>query len=315
MNREKIIKVALLGGFIGDALGVPYEFLERDTFVCRDMTSCTSRSIHKQEKGTWSDDTSTTLCLIDAYNRGYSKEAYYSNLFSWYHDGKFTHNNKIPFDVGISCAKGIVKIKSGLPNEGAKLETSNGNGALMRIFPVVFTNHDPENIAEVKALNEVLNEITSPTHNHIISHMACLYYVLLGKYILNGNSLEASMRKADEMIALIFHEKAVINTITKDVQVLNREDIKSTGYVYDTLLASIWCVYHSKSYKEAVLTAVNLGGDCDTIGLVTGHISALYYSINKKSFTPVVPMKWIGDLKNKKLINELVDEFARKMSK
>lgn len=48
------------------------------------------------------------------------------------------------------------------------------------------------------------------------------------------------------------------------------EEIKSTGYVVDTLEAVIWCCHQGTSFEEVVLKAVNLGHDTDTIAAVTG---------------------------------------------
>ena len=53
MNRK--LHDAILGLAIGDALGVPFEFKKRGTFLCTDMVGF---GTHSQPKGTWSDDTS-----------------------------------------------------------------------------------------------------------------------------------------------------------------------------------------------------------------------------------------------------------------
>ncbi|MCH5290750.1 MAG: ADP-ribosylglycohydrolase family protein [Treponema sp.] len=56
----------------------------------------------------------------------------------------------------------------------------------------------------------------------------------------------------------------------KDLESFSAERIKSTGYVVDTLEASLWCLLKTSSFREALEAAVNLGGDTDTIGAVTG---------------------------------------------
>ena len=54
-------------------------------------------------------------------------------------------------------------------------------------------------------------------------------------------------------------------------------EIKSSGYVIDTLNAAIWAVENSQSFEGAVLKAVNLGDDADTVGAVTGQIAGAIY--------------------------------------
>ena len=50
----------------------------------------------------------------------------------------------------------------------------------------------------------------------------------------------------------------------------DRSAIRSGGYVMDTLEAALWCVDRTDSFSEAVVLAVNLGGDADTTGAVAG---------------------------------------------
>lgn len=40
-------------------------------------------------------------------------------------------------------------------------------------------------------------------------------------------------------------------------------DIRSSGYVVDTLEAALWAVAHSKAFEETVLKAVNRSDDAD----------------------------------------------------
>ena len=56
----------IYGFIIGDATGVPFEFLQRDEFICNGMIACNEDSIHQVTLGTWSDDTSLLLCIMDA---------------------------------------------------------------------------------------------------------------------------------------------------------------------------------------------------------------------------------------------------------
>ncbi|MBN9693353.1 MAG: ADP-ribosylglycohydrolase family protein [Verrucomicrobia bacterium] len=66
--------------------------------------------------------------------------------------------------------------------------------------------------------------------------------------------------------------------------------IQSSGYVMDTLTASIWCLLNTRSYPEAVLQAVNLGEDTDTTGIATGGLAGLVYGHSS------VPEAWTRTL-------------------
>jgi ADP-ribosylglycohydrolase len=65
-----------------------------------------------------------------------------------------------------------------------------------------------------------------------------------------------------------------------DFEKLPREEIKSGGYVVDTLEAALWCVLTTDSYRECVLKAVNLGGDTDTVAAIAGGLAGALYGYN-----------------------------------
>ena len=89
------------------------------------------------------------------------------------------------------------------------------------------------------------------------------------------------------------------------LEFLSEEYIKSSGYVIDTLEASIWSVLNTTDYEEAVIKAVNLGGDTDTIGAIAGSIAGNIYGANS------IPKRWISKIKKLNYIQEIALEFAK----
>ena len=84
---------------------------------------------------------------------------------------------------------------------------------------------------------------------------------------------------------------------------LKEEEISSSGYVVDSLEASIWCFLKSDSYEESVFLAINLGNDTDTIAATTGGLSGIFYEFIS------IPDNWVQTLARKKDIYELLLEF------
>jgi ADP-ribosylglycohydrolase len=82
-------------------------------------------------------------------------------------------------------------------------------------------------------------------------------------------------------------------------------EIKSTGYVVDTLEAAIWCVLTTDSYKECVLTAVNLGGDTDTVAAISGGLADASYGYDS------IPKEWLESLLSRDYIEDMCDKAAR----
>ncbi len=60
---------------------------------------------------------------------------------------------------------------------------------------------------------------------------------------------------------------------------------------------------HPFSFNEAVLYAISLGGDTDTIGAMTGAISGAYLGIDS------IPEKWRTKLENRPYIEELAEQL------
>ena len=77
-------------------------------------------------------------------------------------------------------------------------------------------------------------------------------------------------------------------------------EIKSSGYVIDTLETAVWCLITTDSFSDAVLKAVNLGDDTDTIGAVTEGLAGLYYGYN------AIPAEWIQALQKLDWIEKLL---------
>ena len=68
---------------------------------------------------------------------------------------------------------------------------------------------------------------------------------------------------------------------------LSRVSVPNSGFVSDVFMASLWCLINSDNYVDAVLKAVNLGGDADTIGAVTGGLAGIIYGQDGDNGIPV----------------------------
>ena len=91
-----------------------------------------------------------------------------------------------------------------------------------------------------------------------------------------------------------------------NVKRLDEEDIKSSGYIVDSLIASLWCFMTTSSFSESVLKAINLGNDTDTIGAITGGIAGLFYGEAN------IPNGWLKVLRKRDYIGALSDEYYNK---
>jgi ADP-ribosylglycohydrolase len=183
MNKNKSIDI-LLGVAIGDALGVPVEFKNRNYLKENPITDMIGFGTHNQPAGTWSDDSSLTFCLAEALIEGYTIEKSANNLLKWYTENYWTADGDV-FDIGNTTLKVSIKLKNGVSaNEsGLTTEQSNGNGSLMRMSPlIIYLKDEP-----IETRFRIVKEESSITHAHIVSVIACFYFVEFGIGLLINN--------------------------------------------------------------------------------------------------------------------------------
>lgn len=320
---ENIVKAGIFGVCVGDALGVPVEFRSRDQLKRSPVTTMIAFGTYRQPMGTWSDDSSLMLCLADSLCKGYDLEDIALKFLQWYNAEIWTPHGSV-FDIGIATAQAIHKISKGTSPTlcGGTSEFDNGNGSLMRILPLLFYIKD----FPIEKRFDSVKDVSSITHGHICSILACFIYLEFALEILKEkNKWEAykAMQKAvrefldnnpicsqEEMDK--FHRILELKVGEYDIaplHTLQEEELSSSGYVLHSLEASLWCFLNSESYAEAVLKAVNLGEDTDTTGAITGGIAGIYFGFEH------IPEEWIDMLVRKEDIEELCIKLEQKLMK
>ena len=111
----------------------------------------------------------------------------------------------------------------------------------------------------------------------------------------------ADARKVYENTEAFRHYKRILDENFKNT---NRDDIKSSGYVVDTLEAAIWCLLTTDNYKDCVLKAVNLGEDTDTVAAIAGGMAGALYGYNS------IPKEWLDTLMKREFIENMCTRAA-----
>ncbi len=312
MNRNYWLD-GMMGVIVGDALGCPVQFMSREEIATRPegaVKGMESGGVYNTQEGTWTDDSSMSLATLDSIRElgVVDTEDIMTAFVDWYEDGEYTPFGEA-FDIGNTCSSAIEKYENtgDLKTCGGTSEYSNGNGSLMRIMPVCL-------YAAMKGLTDeeaisLVHEVSGLTHNHLRSKIACgLYYFcvkeILGKKLPIGTTLKRAMEKGFE-----FYDKDIANKIElahlgrlRDVRELGATDIRnieSSGYVVHSLEAAIWSVMRGKDFTDALLIAVNLGDDTDTIGAIAGGLAGLYYGYGS------IPKEWLAVIKRREWIEEM----------
>ena len=81
------------------------------------------------------------------------------------------------------------------------------------------------------------------------------------------------------------------------------EAITGSGYVVESLEAALWCFYQTDNFRDAILTAANLGDDADTTAAVCGQIAGAFYGESG------IPEHWRQQLAQA----DLIRDFAKRL--
>lgn len=302
-------KGLLLGIAVGDALGVPVEFVNRKYLRANPVTGMRGFGTHHQPAGTWSDDSSLSFCLVENIIESSDYQTLASKFVQWYTQGHWSARGNI-FDVGLATRDAILRLQHGVSyeNSGGKDSLSNGNGSLMRILPLAFYLKDKG----IEDRFDCVKAVSGITHAHVRSVIACFFAVDFCINLLKGlekfhayYETQNCVRDYLNCIEIPKSEQELFVRLLYDkIWELDENNIYSSGYVIHTLEASIWAFLRTDSYENAVLEAVNLGDDSDTTGAVTGGIAGLYYGHSS------IPSEWLDALARVEDIQQLAKRFC-----
>ena len=255
------LRDCVYGEAVADALGVPFEGMRRGSYVCTGMTGS---GTHGMPAGVFSDDTSMTLALCDSIRElGRVDVADIRARFvAWLERGEYTSFGA--FSAGRTTRRSL---ESG---EGLSGERDNGNGSLMRTFPLAFAEATDDEVRAVSAI----------THANPVSTGACVGAVHLARELAEGAEPSEAV------------ERAGFSGLSE----AKSYEISSGGYVLDTFKAACWCLVTTGSYASCVLTAVNLGGDTDTTAAVAGALAGTVYGKD------AIPSQWMETLRGTEII-------------
>lgn len=303
-NMPRVID-GVIGHAIGDAMGTPVQFKDRSFFYkpVKEMLRSAAG-----DRGTWSDDTSMEIATIDSYIncKGWDYDDIMTNFYDWLNEAKYTSRG-ITFDVGTTCLRAIMNfayhekpaLESGVDNIN-----SNGNGSLMRIQPVAYYCYYKK--LDNKEIYNLVRDISSLTHRHEISILGCYIYTLYMIKLMQGIDKQEAYKQIQKEDYSQFSEES-INTykriLKEDLNDLTVNDIKSSGYVLDSLEAAMWVTLKAKDYKESIIGAVNLGGDTDTIAAITGSMAGIIYGYDS------IPKDWLEVLAKREYLEDLSNKF------
>jgi len=347
------LKDQILGGILGlavaDALGVPVEFQNRDSLRNNPVTDMRGYGTYNQAPGTWSDDTSLTLCLLDSLTkRGFGvkweRDKYlpqpdYTDLMqrflSWAYKGKYTAHSEV-FDIGIATKKALQRFRDGTdPLEcGGTSENDNGNGSLMRMLPITFYLHVLiQNISRWESGGKAamlsffhIQNLSSLTHGHMRSRIACSIYGMIANEILYADkkSLKHAIYYAYELVKQCWYDSRGNSDdnrkeYEKELKQYKRLFQKNFAKLPEEKIKSSGYVVDTLEAAIWCLLNTNNYKDCVlkavNLGEDTDTVAAIAGGLAGMYYgINNIPTEWLSQLARRDYIEELCLEFFRTLS-
>jgi ADP-ribosyl-[dinitrogen reductase] hydrolase len=281
----------LLGLAVGDAIGAAVEFKPRDSFPA--LTGMIGGGPFKLKPGQWTDDTTMAICLAESLiaEGQVDQTDLMRRLGRWLQGGENSVTGTC-FDIGATTRGAIERfLAGGSAASGSAQPDAAGNGSLTRLAPVaVFARTDRAG-AEFMALKQ-----SRTTHGAMECLDACKLLTSMLLDALSGADLHAAVRPR---VMALSPKLLFINA--GEWRTKSRAQIRSSGYVVDTLEAAVWAVGTTHSFESAVLTAANLGDDADSVAAVAGQLAGAIYGASS------IPKNWLGTLAWREKIESLAD--------
>ena len=280
------VKDGIIGLIVGDALGVPFEFISRYELEKHPVTDMEGYGVHGVPAGTWSDDSAMTLATMHSIvqKQGIDYNDMMDKFVQWHENAKYLQVDET-FDSGIATSRALCRYEydNCPPLEcGGRDERSNGNGSLMRILPMAY----------LKDIDfETIENVSSLTHAHERSRIACVLYVEIAKSMIENDDLtiEEHVNGACERIKEYYRDSPELEHFNK---IFNNdlEDLNGKGYVIYTFEVVIHSLLTTDNYRDAVLKAINMGEDTDTNAAICGGLAGIYYGYDS------IPVYWTGQI-------------------
>jgi poly(ADP-ribose) glycohydrolase ARH3 len=288
---------ALLGTFVGDALGMPFEGTGPEAIpVGLEMEEA------RLGRGTYTDDTQMMIALAESLiDRGEIDEPHLARAFLE------------AFDPDRGYGSGTVELFAlwarGAPvTEAASRlfggQGSRGNGAAMRIAPVAVRFP-----ASPVALREQAMRSARLTHAHPLAVDAAVVQAAAIAAALRGDDILPASRDAATM-PVMGEQLARATELPDDTDPTDAAaQLGNSAEGHRSVPAAIYAAASRTRFEDAVGFAVRCGGDTDTLGAMTGAIAGA------RQGASAIPRRWLDALEDGPRGRSHVEKLAHRLAR
>jgi ADP-ribosylglycohydrolase len=294
---------AVWGHLVGDAVGVPYEFMSA-SYISNVEFGVTGT--HRQPPGTWSDDGALMLATLDSLLRdGTNEDTRFDasdqaqRFLAWADKGAYTPDGDGRFDIGNATSAGLSAVRRGTPAEkaGGTDERSNGNGSLMRILPLALVERDVDD----ETLVEHAHRSSAITHGHPYSKATCALYVLVARRLIGGSPRARALEDARARLRVNYQARPDSSTWLDALDHIETYPTRSgSGYVVNAFRSAWDALAGATAYRDTIERAVRYGNDTDTTACIAGGLAGLRWGIDG------IPAEWLAGMRGRDIVEPLI---------
>ena len=290
----------LVGLAVGDALGAPYEFGYTSELIKeRGDEIAHLHSSMILPTGAWTDDTSMALCLADSLleKDGYDSYDIMDKFRKWVVFGYRSFDEKPAFDVGTQTANAIGRFHKYpvIAKDEPKTESA-GNGAIMRLAPIVIANASSLDLEHTLKMAELS---CRETHDSIMAIAVTRIFAKALYYALQRKEKREIVDYCKEKVLGKGYDNLFGRALEKDGEILKNLG----GYIVDAFTIALWGFLRSNTFRDGMIEVIRLGGDTDTNAACYGQLAGAYYGYE------AIPKEWRDNIQAGDELVELADKL------
>lgn len=302
---------ALLGLACGDALGMPFEFVDpppvepvtqmlpsqRPPFAGWSTIVTPSGDPINLPAGSWTDDTSMTLCLAESLLERGGVDLR-DQMYRYWRWGRQDHLSAtgVTFGMGPTVKTALAKFEAGEESWGDP--SAQTNGSLMRAAAV------PLYYGAGKQLLDAAAECSDPTHRDPICRAACQVYAALVAAALGGARRETLLAAGSGGSGMERPLPGRLESVLDgSLAQRDRTQISGANDVQCTLEAALWAFATTRDFASGAAAAISLGLDTDTTACVYGALAGAHYGV------AAIPERWLNAIQQRDLLEGFADRL------
>lgn len=314
----------MLGLAIGDALGQPFEFFTSQKILESNWQGDFLPSARgykdqfKLDAGQWTDDTKMAMCIANSLIESgkFDADNLAAKYVEWFLSGDLRGIGGKTKATLANMERGVPPLEAAKTGQGSakpvfkriseeKISPFCGCGTVMRCAPIgLFFREDLDKMLEAAKLDATM------THDHPDARDASVYLCYMVSSLASGfgtwtsthfpsqHDFEADnvKRSCDAAIELAGDINGTGDRTTSFVDAM---ELGTGGAAHEIMATALYCFLRYKSFKDAVASAVLMGGDTDSRAAVVGAMAGTYYGLEG------IPEEWIEQVEDSKKLQEM----------